>query len=351
MCAWVAASTGAALACAARGPAAEPALGEPGSDPYGRFAHTRKARREREPTAEAQRDRDPAESTPAASSRPAPSDPTPSDPDEPGRATTQAARTAPAGTDPDSVRGVRFGRYRALVIGNDGYSEFPPLETAGRDAEAVARLLREAYGFEVELLREATRDDVMTALSRQRRELEEADNLLIYYAGHGWNDEDAGEAYWLPIDARPDDQTAWISNSTITQMIRAMRARHVLVVADSCYSGTLTRGVAIRSGRSGDSTRLSRLVGRRSRTALTSGGNEPVADAGSDGHSVFAGALLGALETNRRVIDATELYVDLRRRVMLDSLQTPQYGDIRMAGHEDGEFFFVPRRAPPPKPR
>jgi hypothetical protein len=318
----------------------EPALGERGSDPFGRYEKTREQRREQAKTA-----------TPAPP-QPAPTPPAPTQPAQAAEAPAEpavvarvpdpaASIPAPRPTGYGAAPGVDFGRYRALVIGNNAYQHFPQLETAGRDAENVAKLLREAYGFEVEVIREATHQDLMGALSRQRRELEEADNLLIYYAGHGWNDEDAKEAYWLPVDARPDDQTAWISNSTITQMIRAMRARHVLVVADSCYSGTLTRGISIQPS---DSQRLSRLVSRRSRTALTSGGNEPVVDGGGSGHSVFASALLRALSENQAVIDATELYVELRRRVMLDAQQTPQYGDIRMAGHEDGDFFFVPRR-------
>ena len=37
----------------------------------------------------------------------------------------------------------------------------------------------------------------------------------------------------------------------------------------------------------------------------------------------------------------------LRRRVMLEARQIPQYGDIRLAGHDDGDFFFVPRRLAP----
>ena len=319
-------------ACA--GTSGEPALGEKGSDPFGRYAKTRKARRDQAEAEQAKAPQKPATSQ-TADHAPAPGQPAPV-----ARALQPSTPRPASGYEPSTVRDVAFGRYRALVIGNNGYQHFARLETAARDADAVAEVLRDHYGFEVEVLHEASRKDVMAALSRFRRELEEDDNLLIYYAGHGWNDEDAKEAYWLPIDARPDDQTAWISNSTITQMIRAMRARHVLVVADSCYSGTLTRGISIRSN---DSQRLSQLVARRSRTALTSGGNEPVVDAGEGGHSVFAGAFLRALGDNEAVIDATELFVDLRRRVMLDAQQTPQYGDIRMAGHDDGEFFFVPK--------
>lgn len=231
-----------------------------------------------------------------------------------------------------------LGRYHALVIGNEAYASLPDLQTAHRDSRAIAELLRDDYGFDVRLILDGRREELVSALSELRARLGERDNLLIYYAGHGLNDEEAGEAYWLPVDAERHQPTNWISNSTVTQQVRAMRARHVLVVADSCFSGTLTRGIAMPPR----STRwLAKLAARRSRTALTSGANEPVVDGGGGGHSVFARALLDALATNEGILDATSLYANIRRQVMLDAWQSPQYGDIRLAGHEQGDFLFA----------
>ena len=59
-------------------------------------------------------------------------------------------------------------------------------------------------------------------MSRLRRELGPDDNLLIYYAGHGYVDEETEEGYWLPVDAVEDDPVDWISNSTITTMLRGL---------------------------------------------------------------------------------------------------------------------------------
>ena len=71
------------------------------------------------------------------------------------------------------------------------------------------------------------------------------DNLLIYYAGHGWLDIDADQGYWLPVNATRESQIEWISNNAITSEIRAIQAKHIIVVADSCYSGKLSRGLHI----------------------------------------------------------------------------------------------------------
>jgi tol-pal system protein YbgF len=230
-----------------------------------------------------------------------------------------------------------FGSYHALVIGNNEYSHSIDLKTAASDARAVRDILVEAYGFKVELLIDATRGDIVSALSRYRSKLSSKDNFLIYYAGHGFHDREANEGYWLPVDARLDENTQWIANSTITASLRAIDAKHAIVIADSCYSGTLTRGVSVEVN---SPESVGRLLSRRSRIVISSGGDEPVIDAGGDGHSVFARALLDALSANKNILGSLDLYQRIRRPVMLESEQAPQYGNIRKARHEDGEFFF-----------
>ncbi len=120
---------------------------------------------------------------------------------------------------------IDFGRYHALVIGNNDYQHLRNLTTAVGDAEAVAALLDEKYGFKVTKLTNATRRDIAGALNRLRQTLTEKDNLLIYYAGHGVLDEEAAAGYWQPVDARSDDDTNWFSNTRLTSYLRAMSAR------------------------------------------------------------------------------------------------------------------------------
>jgi uncharacterized caspase-like protein len=240
------------------------------------------------------------------------------------------------------AEGVSFGRYHALIIGNDRYQHIQPLRSAVRDARRLDAILRRDYDFETRVLEDATRDQILGALTDYRRRLGPGDNLLIYYAGHGWVDKDEDEGYWLPVDARDDEPVRWLSNSTLTSTIRAMRAKHVLVIADSCFSGKLTRGVT-PSIRTQDY--LARMAAKPARTALTSGGLEPVLDSGGkEGHSVFATALFKALVANEAVIDMSQMFSFIRREVALHAEQFPEYGDIRQAGHDGGDFLFV--RAP-----
>ena len=234
-----------------------------------------------------------------------------------------------------------LGRYHALVIGNSRYQDLPSLKTAAGDARMVAATLKDDYGFATTLLVEATRVDIISALDDLRARLREDDNLLIYYAGHGWLDEEADRGYWLPVDATEGSRVNWVSNTTITDALKALKSRHVLVMADSCYSGTLTRGLGLRS-RTPD--HLAQMAGKRSRTVLTSGGLEPVTDRGGGDHSVFAKAVLDALAANDGVLDGARLFGQVERVVKLAAPQEPRYSDIRFAGHEGGDFLFARRK-------
>ena len=254
------------------------------------------------------------------------------------------AESAPPATQqaalPPELANLDYGSYHALVIGNDMYRTLPHLGTAVGDAEAVAKELERNYHFSVRLLTNATEEDIIGALTDMRRDLGWNDNLLIYYAGHGWYDQDAEQGYWLPVDASEDNQAHWISNADITNALKALKAKHILVVADSCYSGTLARSANI-SLRGIDY--IERIVKKKARTVLTSGGLEPVLDAGGEGHSVFAHAFLAALDENDGVIDGQELFRRLRDPVVANAPQTPEYGEIRGAGHDGGDFIFVRR--------
>jgi uncharacterized caspase-like protein len=272
--------------------------------------------------------------------------------DTAGRRANRVFMLEPARSDTAPVE--TFGEYHALVIGNNNYLQMNSLSTARNDARVVGRLLEEKYGFVVTLLEDATRSDIMGALNALRQTLTEDDNLLIYYAGHGTLDKANDRGNWLPVDAAPDDTTQWLSNTSLTDVLNIMAARHVLVVADSCYSGALTRSAAT-SLRSGQTTEqraadMIALSAKRSRTTLASGGLAPVLDSGRGGHSVFANAFIDALSSNTQVLDAQRLMLDIRARVAQAAYdrnrfeQVPVYAPINLAGHEFGEFFFVPRR-------
>ncbi|HEX8282126.1 MAG TPA: caspase family protein [Pyrinomonadaceae bacterium] len=250
-------------------------------------------------------------------------------------------RTAPSAGD----------LYYALVIGNDEYASLPKLTTVARDARAVERVLRESYGFQTKLLVNVTRSEVVAALSEYRRKLSADASLLVYYAGHGHRDAAADKAYWLPVDATREDVSNRMSADEMTTAVRAVPARHVLVVSDSCYSGALTIGVGASPARPSEREQfLQKMAAGRSRTLLASGGDEPLANDGDSGHSVFAAALLRGL---RRMdgprFTASELFVGyVLGPVASRTGRMPVYNPLRNSGHESGDFVFA--RIKPPDP-
>jgi len=260
-----------------------------------------------------------------------------------GAPKTSLTATPPPAVPADVVASsFDFGSYHALVAGNNEYHHLPNLHTAINDAQAIASLLQNSYGFSVSILRNGTRADILRTINGYRRTLTNRDNLLIYYAGHGWLDKEADQGYWLPVDAEEYDPTNWISNSSITDALRAIQAKHVLVIADSCYSGKLARGINIRIR---TKNYYEKILRKKARTVMASGGLEPVADeGGADTHSVFASALIEALNENQGVLDGTLLFSQIRRPVMVNTDQTPEYSDIRKAGHDGGDFIFVKQK-------
>lgn len=240
-----------------------------------------------------------------------------------------------------------LGQFHALVIGNNSYSDFPALKTAVADAEAIGEQLRRRYGYKVSVLTNVGREAIIAKLAEMTMAMKKSDNLLIYYAGHGQIDAQ-GNGFWIPVDGRSDDPSSWIGNDRISDFIGASAAKHVMVIADSCYSGTLS-GNAIRpiplDAKEDDLLFISRV---KARTVITSGGLQPVLDDGGGGHSVFAHAFLTALKQTDGLAEGYRLFEEVAEYVNQRSAvarlpQRPQYSAMRHAGHEGSEFFFLPQ--------
>jgi uncharacterized caspase-like protein len=250
-------------------------------------------------------------------------------------------------------RSLDFGQYYAIVIGNNNYKKLPQLDTPINDAIAVEKILKEKYGFKTKILQNANRYQILSELNKLRAKLNEKDNLLIYYAGHGELDKVNMRGHWLPVDADADNTANWISTVAVTDILNSMSVKHIMVVSDSCYSGAMTRSSLARieagTGSNKKSEWLKAMLKARSRTVLTSGGLKPVMDGGGGQHSVFANAFIKALNGNDTLLEGQSLYRKVSAGIVAIAAeygieQVPEYAPIRHAGHESGEFFFVPRK-------
>jgi len=267
---------------------------------------------------------------------------------EPDAAVAKAVAAAPPKMSGQSLG---LGKYYALVIGNQKYQKLAQLNTPEADATEIAALLKDRYGFTVTLLLNATRWQIMEELNRLRSIVTEKDNLLVYYAGHGQIDRVNSLANWLPVDADPTSTANWIANSTLTETWNTMSARHILVVADSCYSGAMTRSSMgqLQPGVSEEErqNQMKELAKSPSRTVLTSGGVSPVMDGGGGKHSIFAQNFIDILNENQDFLLGRQLSDVLSARVLnvarkLNFDQRPEYAPIRFSGGESGDFIFSP---------
>ena len=243
------------------------------------------------------------------------------------------------------------GTYRALIIGNKDYQNgkgrWSDLKTSLTDAHAVKTVLQQNYGFtDVQLIQNATRRDVLVALQDLSKRVLSNDNVLVYYAGHGYMDTETNQGYWVPVDAKGGDQTTFLRNSTIRDEMTliASRAKHILLISDSCFSGTL-----LRSGSRGlapaENAELyyQKVADKKSVQILSAGGVEYVDDDyNTSGHSPFTYFLLNELKTNNRpMLTLSELSTSVKKAVANNVEQVPESGVLHGAGDELGEFIFI----------
>jgi len=260
---------------------------------------------------------------------------------------------APPSTGSRSALPAVSAPFYALVIGNNNYRYLPGLTTPTSDAQSVAELLEKRYGFKVKTLLDATSDEIMRTLDSYTIDLKENDRLLIYYAGHGGTRNGPPErAFWMGVDADPRTQSGWISAEFVSDKIKQIAAKHVLLVSDSCFSASITHATTTTVRRDLNDQRFQIQWNRRARMVLTSGQNTPVVDGSGDrNHSLFAQAFLAVLRQNDRVMSGEMLSYELGSRMQPEAermglKQTPTYTSLQDSNHDYGDFFFLPSSAP-----
>lgn len=243
------------------------------------------------------------------------------------------------------------GKYHALIIGNNNYRDkkgiWRKLATAANDARALADVLKKDYGFSnVTLLIDASLKDTLKALNKLSDQVGPEDSVLVYYAGHGHLEVEKNRGYWIPVDAVGGDISTYLRNSTIRDEINiiADRAKHTLIISDSCFSGDLMR----TGGRSGDQVGTGlpyyeKVAKKKSVQVFTAGGKEFVDDSyRNSGHSPFTYFLLSELKSNNKdIVSLAEIATNVSIAVANNAEQTPESGVLLGAGDELGQFIFA----------
>ena len=233
------------------------------------------------------------------------------------------------------------GRYYALLIAVEDY-EHPSvsdLDNPIKDARRLKTVLEQEYRFDqIKLLENPDRREIITSLGGLRSKLTPKDSLLVFYAGHGFWDEEIKQGFWLPSDAEQNNPVDWISNGTLRDYLRGIKSRHTLVISDACFSGSILK---TRSAFAKAAPVFQQLHKLPSRKAITSGTLNEVPD-----RSVFLEYLIKRLQQNEEaLLTSQQLFSSFRVAVINNSpnQQIPQYGDIQQAGDEGGDFIFIKR--------
>ncbi len=242
-----------------------------------------------------------------------------------------------------------YKEYYALVIGVSHYEKWPKIPFAIQDAKEVAERLG-LLGFKTKLVLDPTHRELLTALTEMVYLLGKDENraLLLYYAGHGETETLADKTkmgYVIPKDCpllKNDPMgfsTHAISMREIESISLRIKSRHVLMLFDSCFSGSL---FALVRAVPHDITEKSTLPVRQYITAGSE--EEEVPD-----RSVFKRCFLIGLEgdadlTGDGYITGSELGMYLSDKVVnyTNRQQHPQYGKINNPDLDRGDFIFVP---------
>lgn len=231
--------------------------------------------------------------------------------------------------------------YFGLLIGIEDYTdpELEDLDNPIRDAEELLESLVTHYTFEEEhimILRNPGRTDIIRELDLLRTKITSNDNLLIFYAGHGYYDEAAEVGYWLPADASKETTADWFPNSTLVNHLKAINSKHTLLITDACFAGSIFKSRAV----SMQEVVYERIYEIPSRKAMTSGTLTEVPD-----ESAFIKYLIQNLNSNTETyLSSEELFSGMKRAVISNSNVLPRYGDIQNVGNQGGDFIFLKRK-------
>lgn len=241
---------------------------------------------------------------------------------------------------------IKAGKYYALFIGIDSYSgTWKPLKNAVNDAKAIENLVKAQYKFDVvkNLYNvQATRSNIIDQLDWLVANVKENDNVMIYYSGHGELKKELNKGFWVPVDAKNNSTSNYISNSDIQTFLAAIPSKHTLLVSDACFSGDIFRGNVSSLPFENSEKYFIKTYDLKSRQAISSGGLEPVMDGGKEGHSIFAYYMIQALKNNtNKYFDASQLFNKIKIPVTNNSDQSPEFNPIGKTGDEGGNFIFI----------
>lgn len=242
-------------------------------------------------------------------------------------------------------------RNRLFFVAIDKYDNWNSLQYPVSDCQRFFSVLKESYGFSDEnfiiqpLFDENAKTDIVfdeicyLADKDENGELRVRpdENLIIYFSGHGHFDKNK-EGYWVPSDApvlseRPSDLKKLISVSEVIRILSNIRAHHIVLIVDACFSEAFTT-MEIDVSQESQSAEAEEVP---SRWVLTAGRNGVVPD-----KSPFADALIDILHDNADAsVSINWLGAQITKQVRDKGFKLdPLCKSLVNQKYKLGEFFF-----------
>jgi uncharacterized caspase-like protein len=251
---------------------------------------------------------------------------------------------------PDGQKAGKFDA--AVVIGNRNYSAsgLPEVEFAVRDAQVMKEYLVRTMGYDpanILYAEDATVGKFYELFGNERNHKgrlfrlvkEGKSKVFVYYTGHGAPDLETQEAYFVPVDANPQDlKTNGYRLQTFYDNLSKIPAKKITVVLDTCFSGNSDRGMLFKNVSPGILKVKSEYRGPKNAVLMTSAAVDQVSSWYPEKrHSLytyyFFKGLQGEADANRdRKITVGEMDAFLKENV--------PYMSRRISGNEQNPVML-----------
>lgn len=223
-----------------------------------------------------------------------------------------------------------------LAIAIDNYQHWSTLKNPVFDIQKITEILVRKYHFNLDkitflLNEDATEKNILIELEKLAKNLTPNDNLLLFFSGHGHFNKGIDLGYWIPVNAKLEDPSTYISNANIKHLLSKVNTHHTTLIVDSCFSGTLLT-------RKRNAPQAENFPSKK---VFASGREEVVEDGIPGMHSPFARGIINFLESNTKKIaklrDLISYVIDYVEK-NTGKMQNPVDGSLPNDGN--GEFIL-----------
>ena len=217
----------------------------------------------------------------------------------------------------------------ALIIGNENYSGLNAeinVDYARRDAEVFRNYAFKTLGVEeknIYFLTDATSGtmkrqiDLVVELVKR---LGSNTELIFYYAGHGFPDENQRTPYLIPVDVNASNLTSAIPLREVYQKLSETGAKKITVVLDACFSGG-GRNQGLLAARSVRIKPKEETISGNMVVFSASSSDQTALPYHDQKHGMFTYYLLKKLQESKGKVSFGELFEYLKNNVGVESLR------------------------------